>query len=143
LLLLRQLLLLLLLLLLLSCVLGESSLGRIIYVIVTKAVNVVQVAASELLGRSSSCRGCRAKRSGSGRLGRSPQTCEQVRTASSRSWQSVLLIDARLDVFERERLDVLAASARSEPSRVAEPVGGNEVVGRHLSKTASVHSSGR
>ena len=86
-------------------------------------------------------RGCHGEAAGSGRLGSGSQTCEQVRPGSAWRSISILLIN-RLGWLERETLDVQSVGTSGGKSRAGDTDGGGEVVVRHLSKTAGVHTLG-
>lgn len=131
--------------LLLDTVLGEGTLGDIVGVLLSVAVQGSGdgVPGELLVGGS---RGWRVEvEVGScGGLGGGSQAGKQVRAASAGSGSTVLVgVGSLLDVVEGQRLDVLAATARGQTSRGhGEPVGRSEVVGSsHLSETAGVHFS--
>jgi hypothetical protein len=84
---------------------------------------------------------CHGETAGSGRLGSGSQTCEQVRPGSAWSGVSILLVD-RLGWLERETLDVQSVGTSGGEARAGDTDGGGEVVVRHLSKTAGVHTLG-
>jgi hypothetical protein len=134
---------LLVLLMLLDTVLGKCGLGGIVDVVLSDTVDVgSQVAPGVLLGGAIRGRGSGCKRRGGGRFGGRSQTSKQVRAAGAGRGDGILLVAGVLvKSIEGEWLDVLATAARSQAPRVAEPVLGSKVVGRHVSKTTGVHGS--
>jgi hypothetical protein len=129
-----MLLMLLLMLLMLLAILRESGQGRVVNIALAIAVSVP----SELLHRTIGTSGRHGtKGSRCSRLGGRSQARKQMRAAGTGSWNAaVLVFVALLNGIKRERLDVLAASARGQAT-------GRNKVGRHLSETACVHGSGK
>ncbi len=135
---------LLLLLLLLLMVRGVLGVGRLRTVVVVFLAVAMQIGSHAVSSKLLSGRRATGEGSGGGRLGGGAQTGEQMRPTRSRGGSAIVLGRLLIDGLKRERLDVVAATARGQAGRGhGETVAGlrRKVVGRHLSVTTSVHGS--